>query len=499
MDFLKLRSTSIGVRIAVGIGFLMFGFTAIFLIACLLAWESKLSQQLLVVLLTSNGVLIVLGGISTWLLIRSITHPLHAAVSIAKRVAAGDLSSQVNVIGKDEISELVTALSEMNTSLLKIVTDVRAGSDAILSMSSEIAAGNADLSSRTESQASSLEETASAMEQLNSAIRQNANNALQANEMVASVQNAASNGGKVVGQVVGTMASIKESSCKIGDIIGVIDGIAFQTNILALNAAVEAARAGEQGRGFAVVASEVRNLAQRSAQAAKEIKLLIGCSVEAVEAGSKLVDKAGSTMDEIVASVKNTVHVVNEITKACQEQSAGIDEVNRAVVEMDEMTQQNAALVEQASAAAENMRQQAVTMRQTVSAFKLEQNQNEAEAMVKLAAAYLRANGRDKAFSEFSKPAPQFKNRDLYINVIDLHGNTKAHGENPKLIGRNLIDIKDADGKHFIKNFVQVAKNTGRGWVDYRWTNPVTAVVESKSTYIEKVDDYIIGCGIYKV
>ncbi len=499
MDFLKLRSTSIGVRIGVGISFLMIGFTAIIFIVCLLAWQSKLNHQLMVVLLAANGVLVVLGGISTWLLIRSITHPLHAAVSIAKRVAAGDLSSQVKVIGKDEISELVTALSGMNTNLLKIVSDVRTGSDVILSTSSEIAAGNADLSSRTESQASSLEETASALEQLNSAIQHNAKNALQANEMVASVQNAASNGGKVVGQVVGTMASIKESSRKIVDIIGVIDGIAFQTNILALNASVEAARAGEQGRGFAVVASEVRSLAQRSAEAAKEIKLLIGRSVEAVEAGSKLVDKAGSTMDDIVASVKDTVHVVNEITEACQEQSVGIDEVNRAVVQMDQMTQQNAALVEQASAAAENMRQQAVTMRQTVSAFKLEQNQNEAEAMVQRAVAYIRANGKDKAFSEFSKPAAQFKNRDLYINVIDLHGNTKAHGENPKLIGKNLIDIKDADGKHFIKNFVQVAKNAGRGWVDYRWTNPVTAVVESKSTYIEKVGDYIIGCGIYKV
>ncbi|MEO8600659.1 MAG: methyl-accepting chemotaxis protein, partial [bacterium] len=494
-----LRSTSIGIRIGVGIGFLIAGFTAIIFIACFLAWQSRLNYQMMAALLAACGALLILGGFSTWLLIRSITLPLHAAVSIAKRVAAGDLSSQVKVTGKDEISELVIALSEMNTNLLKIVTDVRTGSDTILSTSSEIAAGNADLSARTESQASSLEETASAMEQLNSAIQKNANNALQANEMIASVQNAASNGGDVVGQVIGTMVSIKESSRKIVDIIGVIDGIAFQTNILALNAAVEAARAGEQGRGFAVVASEVRSLAQRSAAAAKEIKILIGRSVEAVETGSKLVDEAGNTMDKIVASVKDTVHVVCDITNACQEQSVGIDEVNRAVVQMDEMTQQNAVLVEQASDAAESMRQQAVKMRQTVSAFKLEQNQDEAVAMVKQAIAYIRANGKDKSFSAFSKPEPQFKNRDLYINVIDLHGNTKAHGENPTLIGRNLIDLKDADGKHFIRSFVQIAKNAGHGWVDYRWTNPVTTVIESKSTYIEKIDDLVVGCGIYKV
>ncbi len=499
MDFLKLRNTNIGIRIGVGVGLLMTGFTAIIFIAFFLAWQSKLNHQMMEILLTTCGALIILGGIATWTLIHSITQPLHAAVSVAKRVAAGDLSSQVKVTGKDEISELVIALRDMNANLLKIVSDVRTGSDAIVSTSSEIAAGNAELSSRTESQASALEETASAMEQLHAAIQKNANNAVQANQMVASVQNAAANGGKVVGQVVGTMASIKESSRKIVDIIGVIDGIAFQTNILALNAAVEAARAGEQGRGFAVVASEVRSLAQRSAQAAKEIKTLIGSSVDAVEAGSQLVDKAGNTMDEIVASVKITVQVVSEITQACQEQSIGIDEVNRAVVQMDEMTQQNSALVEEASAAAESMRQQAVTMGQAVSAFKLEQHQNEAVAMVKRAIAYIKDNGKEKAFSAFSKPDPQFKNRDLYINVIDQQGNTKAHGENPKLIGRNVIDLKDADGKYFIKNFVQVSKNPGHGWVDYRWPNPVTTVIESKSTYIEKIDDLVVGCGIYKI
>ncbi|HEY8606887.1 MAG TPA: methyl-accepting chemotaxis protein, partial [Noviherbaspirillum sp.] len=238
--------------------------------------------------------------------------------------------------------------------------------------SREIASGNADLSSRTESQASSLEETASSMEELTSTVKQNAENARQANQLVVSASDVALRGGEVVGQVVQTMASIKDSSRKIVDIIGVIDGIAFQTNILALNAAVEAARAGEQGRGFAVVAAEVRSLAQRSAGAAKEIKSLIGDSVEKVDAGSNLVDVAGKTMGEIVTSVKHVADIMNEISAASQEQSSGIEEVNRAIAQMDEMTQQNAALVEQAAAAADSMQTQAAALAQAVAVFRVD-------------------------------------------------------------------------------------------------------------------------------
>ncbi len=307
----------------------------------------------------------------SWLLTRSITAPLRDAVAIAQRVAAGDLDSNVSVTGNDEISELLQALKDMDDSLLKIVSEVRQGTDAIATASQEIASGNSDLSSRTESQASSLEETASSMEELTDTVRQNAENARQANQLVVSASEFAQKGGKVVGQVVTTMGSIKESSRKIVDIIGVIDGIAFQTNILALNAAVEAARAGEQGRGFAVVAAEVRNLAQRSAGAAKEIKTLIGNSVEKVDQGSKLVDEAGKTMGEMVTSVQHVADIMSEITAASQEQSAGIGEVNQAIAQMDEMTQQNAALVEQAAAAAESMQEQAALLADAVSVFKL--------------------------------------------------------------------------------------------------------------------------------
>jgi len=313
-----------------------------------------------------------LAAIVGYWLIRAITGPLNEAVRIAEAVAAGDLTQRIEVRSTDETGQLLLALKDMNESLGNIVGQVRTGTETITVASRQIATGNADLSSRTESQASSLEETASSMEELTSTVKQNAENARQANQLVASTAEIAAKGGTVVNEVVETMASIKDSSRKIADIIGVIDGIAFQTNILALNAAVEAARAGEQGRGFAVVASEVRSLAQRSAGAAKEIKTLIEDSVGKVDAGGRLVDEAGHTMDEIVTSVKRVTDIMSEIAAASHEQSAGIEQVNQAVGQMDEMTQQNAALVEEAAAAAESPREQAVKLAEAVSVFRVE-------------------------------------------------------------------------------------------------------------------------------
>ncbi|WP_292938225.1 methyl-accepting chemotaxis protein [Noviherbaspirillum sp.] len=289
-----------------------------------------------------------------------------------KRMHGGDLGPDPEVRSKDELGAILHQVGEMKGHLSSMIANVRDSASMIDTGSREIATGNADLSARTESQASSLEETASSMEELTTTVKQNAENARQANQLVLSASEVAMRGGQVVGQVVDTMGSIKDSSRKIVDIIGVIDGIAFQTNILALNAAVEAARAGEQGRGFAVVAAEVRTLAQRSAAAAKEIKELIGDSVEKVDAGSKLVDQAGHTMGEIVNSVKHVADIMSEITAASQEQSGGIEEVNRAIGQMDEMTQQNAALVEQAAAAAHSMQEQATKLAHAVSVFKLE-------------------------------------------------------------------------------------------------------------------------------
>ncbi|MGY1490315.1 methyl-accepting chemotaxis protein [Methylobacillus pratensis] len=324
-----------------------------------------------VLLLVIGVVAVVLGAFFAWRLSLGITQPLAKAVQLAETVAAGDLTSSLVVDSKDEIGQLLNALKSMNDNLARIVGEVRGGTETIATASSQIASGNLDLSSRTEEQASSLEETASAMEELTSTVKQNADNAQQANQLAASASGIALQGGEVVDQVIATMQSISDSSKRIADIIGVIDGIAFQTNILALNAAVEAARAGEQGRGFAVVASEVRNLAQRSANAAKEIKGLITDSVESVDAGSRLVEQAGATMRDVVQSVQRVTDIVSEISAASHEQSTGIEQVNQAIGQMDEVTQQNAALVEEAAAASQSLQDQAASLAQAVSVFKV--------------------------------------------------------------------------------------------------------------------------------
>ncbi len=315
---------------------------------------------------------IVLGIVAAWWITRTITHPINEAVKVAETVSAGDLTSDIQVHSSDETGQLMHALKNMNSNLLNIVAQVRSGTDLMATASCEIAAGNQNLSSRTEEQASSLEETASSMEQLTSTVRFNAENAREANQLAATASEIASRGGSVVGEVVTTMGSINDSSRKIVDIISVIDGIAFQTNILALNAAVEAARAGEQGRGFAVVASEVRVLAQRSAAAAKDIKVLIDDSVRKVALGSDLVDKAGHTMGEIVQSISHVTRIIGQISHASEEQSIGIAQVNDAITQMDQVTQQNAALVEQAAAAAESMQDQSAKLAEAVSVFKID-------------------------------------------------------------------------------------------------------------------------------
>jgi methyl-accepting chemotaxis protein len=320
---------------------------------------------------TSAGVALLLGALIAWLIGRSIVRPLAVAMAVAQTVAKGDLTQRITVQSKDETGELMGALKEMNDSLLQIVGEVRTSTETIATASSQIASGNLDLSSRTEEQASSLEETASSMEELTSTVKQNADNARQANGLAVAASQVALKGGEVVSKVVDTMGSINDSSRKVVDIIGVIDGIAFQTNILALNAAVEAARAGEQGRGFAVVAAEVRTLAQRSAAAAKEIKSLIDDSVDKVNAGAKLVNEAGNTMEEIVDSVRRVTDIMGEIMAATQEQTAGIEQINQAIVQMDQVTQQNASLVEEAAAASESMQDQAATLAQAVSVFKI--------------------------------------------------------------------------------------------------------------------------------
>jgi methyl-accepting chemotaxis protein len=340
------------------------------------------------------------GTLCSWLLTRSIVRPIRDAVEVAETVAGGDLTRVIDASSKDETGALLRALRHMNDSLVKIVSQVRNGTDTIATGSAEISAGNFDLSSRTEQQAGALEETAASMEELTTTVRRNADNARQANQLAITASNVAAEGGSVVNQVITTMGSINESSRKIVDIIGVIDGIAFQTNILALNAAVEAARAGEQGRGFAVVASEVRNLAQRSAAAAKEIKVLIGDSVDKVDVGAKLVDQAGATMEQVVESIRRVTDIMAEITHATQEQTGGIEQVNHAIGAMDQVTQQNAALVEESAAAAASMQDQAAKLAQVVGVFKL------AASAAPAGAAPAPATVRAAARPALARPAP---------------------------------------------------------------------------------------------
>ncbi|WP_051567020.1 methyl-accepting chemotaxis protein [Herminiimonas sp. CN] len=361
-------------------------------------------------MLMLGGVALLIGVAAALLITRGLLKQLGGepayAMDITKQIAAGDLAVEVDTRSDDQ-SSLLFAIKSMRDNLSGIVSQVRSGTDTIATASDQIAAGNMDLSSRTEQQASSLEETASSIEELTSAVQHNADNARHANQLAVSASEVASKGGAVVAQVVDTMGSINESSRKINDIIGVIDGIAFQTNILALNAAVEAARAGEQGRGFAVVATEVRSLAQRSASAAKEIKTLIGDSVEKVDQGARLVDQAGATMNEIVESIRRVTDIMGEITAASQEQTSGIEQIHQAITQMDQVTQQNAALVEEAAAASGSLQEQAGNLAQVVSIFRLNGIHNLADRSDKAGIPAIRNN--QAVAQQLGRPAQSLK------------------------------------------------------------------------------------------
>ncbi len=343
-------------------------------------------------------------GFGFWVT-RSITGPINVAVQAAQAVAEGDMTTHIDATGADETGQLLKALSTMQASLSSVVSSVRQGSEGLATASAEIAQGNNDLSARTEQQASALEETAASMEELSATVKQNADSARQANQLAMSASTVAVQGGVVVNQVVETMKGINEASRKIADIISVIDGIAFQTNILALNAAVEAARAGEQGRGFAVVASEVRSLAGRSAEAAKEIKALIGASVERVDHGTALVDQAGTTMTEVVSSIKRVTDLMGEISAASNEQSAGVGQIGEAVTQMDQVTQQNAALVEEMAAAASSLKTQAQDLVEVVAIFKVDSHGGAPKRQFKSAPAAHRPAAQRLSAKAAPKPA----------------------------------------------------------------------------------------------
>jgi methyl-accepting chemotaxis protein len=339
--------------------------------ATLVAQADAASTQAQWVLLVLAVVCVVLGAGTAWVIARSVLRPLEQVVVVARRIAEGDLTASIPVAGRDELSHTLRALADMQSSLQRVVGDVRAATESISVASGEVAAGSHDLSGRTEQAAANLQQTASSMEHISTSVRHSSDSARTANQLASGAASAASEGGEVVSRVVHTMESIAESSRRIADIISVIDGIAFQTNILALNAAVEAARAGEQGRGFAVVAGEVRALAHRVTEAAKEVKSLIGASVEQVGAGSTLVQEAGASMSHIVDAVQRVSDVIGEISAAASEQADGVMQVNTAVTQLDQMTQQNAALVEESAAAAESLKDQAARLAHVVAVFRL--------------------------------------------------------------------------------------------------------------------------------
>ncbi|MBX3585946.1 MAG: cache domain-containing protein [Ramlibacter sp.] len=440
-------------------------------------------------------------GAARWVHQR-ITAPIHNALSIARRITSGDLSGTVHVDAGGEVGRLMHSLKDMHARMFGIVSEVRTGTTTVAATSSQMSRDNEALSERTETQVGSIQDTAASMEELTAAVRQSADNAQQANTIVLAASETAAQGGALMKEVVHTMGSIRDSSRSIVEIISVIDGIAFQTNILALNAAVEAARAGDQGRGFAVVASEVRTLAQRCASAAKEIKTLIGNSVEKVDAGGRLVDNAGAAMIEIVAAVRQVAGLLSQLDVSSREQSAGIEAINQAIAKIERTTQRNATLVEGAGKTAATLNEQAVALMKAVSGFNLGDreygNEAEAIAMVKRACEFHRKHGRDKLVAEVNKLGQgEFVDRDLYLMVIDANAVFLAHGNNPRVLGLGPKS-KDVDGRLFVREMVQATRTHNGVWVDYKWAHPVTNAILTKATYLERAGDVLIGCGIYK-
>jgi methyl-accepting chemotaxis protein len=419
----------------------------------------------------------------------------------AERLAAGDLTVRAGGgAGNSDASGMWASMMRMSSNLASIVDQVRASAEAIRRGSKEVAAGYGNFSQRTEQQASTLEETASGMEELSSTVRQNAEHCRRASGAAAEADQVAAQSAQAMRQLAGTMGRIEADARKVADIVSVMEGVAFQTNILALNAAVEAARAGERGRGFAVVAAEVRALAQRSAGAAKEIRTLIAESMASVAEGAKLAAGASGTIERAAQSVGEVSRLIREIAAASVEQSTGVEQIGRAILQLENVTQQNAAVVEQAGAAALAFEEQAARLAELVSAFKLDrtEDRDRAVALVKKGIAHAQRVGMERAAGDFHDPRGVFQAGELYLVVFDMKARVMAMGANPRMAGENHWEMADADGKKMTQEVLRVAAARGLGWVDYRFRNPATGQIAPKSTYLERVGDYVVCCGIYR-
>lgn len=428
----------------------------------------------------------------------SVVPDLRQVMATADKIVAGDLRTVLVSRGQDELGQLATSMSQLGRTVSGMVANVRSNAAFVAHSGQSMAAGNRELSDRTEQQAANLEETAASVEQLSSTVQHNANIASQANARAAQVRDVADSGAATMTQAIASVEAIQAGAKRMDEIVGVIDGLAFQTNILALNAAVEAARAGESGRGFAVVASEVRSLAQRSAESAKEIRQLISTSSSQVATSVEQIRAAGANMTQIVSGIRDVATNMSQISTSSAEQSAGLSEITSAVHQIDEITQQNAKMVEHAVTQAVALEGRASTLVQSVAVFKLQQGSaEEAQALVARAMAHRRQTGKDSFLRELTDPARGFHDRDMYVFVLDGNGTYVAFAGNAAKVGTRVQDIPGIDGQGLLDAIVNQASHEP-GWVEYDITNPATGKVQTKMSFVQQVDGLYAGCGVYK-